>query len=394
MSSRMRWLAGLTAGVVALGIAVSAASAAPAPSPWLQPGFNGAASNDNPTESTLTPSTVASLGLQQQLTVPGRNKCTASGPGVAVSESYVYAVDGTRLDKFSLYKGTEVWSVRADKLDNDLYRVAITHGLAIVSGTECGTSDPNAYVSAFDTTTGKHVWTINADGDGIDGLSFSGKYFATYTPRGAETTPLLHVFSVQTGKEIWSTPGGQSANLCGVGNSIVHGLVFETVCTGGDAGHPKLRALDLATGKTVWTRAGNFTVQRGDDDTAAGSHLYVTNPAGKTVDLDPATGATQARLAGAGPVVAVGPSQAYASCGDDLCAYSTATGKLVWTSTVADTGSGAVVAGDVVYLGSGVALNAATGKKVADVPAGPVAVGSGHLVTVDGAKSQVDVYGI
>jgi hypothetical protein len=82
-------------------------------------------------------------------------------------------------------------------------------------------------------------------------------------------------------------------------------------------------------------------VQRGDRSSASGRNLLATSPAGALVDLNPATGATKAALTGAGAVLAVDSTQAYALCGakdangnqDSLCAFSLSSGKQAWATS-------------------------------------------------------------
>ena len=43
----------------------------------------------------------------------------------------------------------------------------------------------------------------------------------------------------------------------------------------------------------AWSLTGNWLLQRGDLNTSDGTHLYVTNPSGTVVDLNPRTGAVE-----------------------------------------------------------------------------------------------------
>ncbi len=384
MHSMKRALVVFATAAMAATLWTGTASASRTPSPWLQTGFNAANSNANTLESTLTPSTAAKVKARHKLTVSGDNQCDFQA-GAAFSDDYTYVVDGTNLSKFSSATGKRIWKATADDTDEDYFDIAISHGLAIVSGLECGTTDPNGDIEAFNTTTGKRVWFVDADADGINGVAVSGKDIVSYSVAGDESAPQFNVFDVQSGKPIWSTGTAEIDNLCDVQPGVIGGLVYEQWCPNGDPGHESLRALNAATGKTVWSKSGAYSVIRGDRDTTSAHHLYVTNTKGQVLDLNPKSGATRFTLSGATSVLAVDSKRAYAPCGPGhACAYSVGTGKKEWAAADRASAGSAIVGGAVLYLDDGLVLNAATGAKVTAYPAAPSLVGNGRLAVISG----------
>lgn len=151
----------------------------------------------------------------------------------------------------------------------------------------------------------------------------------------------------------------------------------------------------------AWSRTGYWTLQRGDLSGSAGKHLYVTNPSGTVEALNPRTGQLQYSLSEAVNVLAVDASRVYASCGSQgqyACAYNIGTGVLEWQNTHPYSPKLAAEAGGVLYLDSGAALNAATGKVIKTLPldsppATALAVGDGRIAAVTTPR-VIDLYGL
>jgi outer membrane protein assembly factor BamB len=170
-------------------------------------------------------------------------------------------------------------------------------------------------------------------------------------------------------------------------------------------GNETIEADNLATGAAVWRLTGSWKLQRGDLNTSAGTHLYVTSPSGTVVDLNPRTGQVAYSLSQAVDVLAVGQFRVYATCGShgqDICAYNTSTGALEWQNTQFGLGPGALVAeaAGALYLDSGIALNAGTGQYITTIwqspgnsPATALAVGDGRVAVVSEPRI-LDLYGL
>lgn len=387
------------ATALTLGGTVLSAAAAPAPSPWSQPGFNAALSQANTAESVLTPSTVTKVTLQHTIDVShAENECYASAPGVAVAGGRTYVADGTSVSAFTTGTGARVWHASLAygvASDQDLDAVYLSHGLVLVTGDECGTNDPNAVVAALDAKTGAREWVVDADGDGASGTEVTGNLVVVHTPAGIESVPQDHVFSVTTGKPVWSTSFAESDNLCDVEVGVVDHEVFQQSCPGGDATHEKLQALDVGTGAVLWSKAGQFSVLRGDSDAAGGQNVFLRNDAtGLVSDVDPGTGTVRHVYAHATGVWAVTSNLAWGPClSGKICAWQLASGTRVWTAS-AGSATGAVLGGSVLYLSDGRALNASTGAMLTTLPAAPVLVANGRLASSSGTTDTVRLYGL
>ncbi len=160
-------------------------------------------------------------------------------------------------------------------------------------------------------------------------------------------------------------------------------------------------ARKLADGKMVWSLSGGWEAQSGDLSGSTGSHLYATDPTGTVEDLNPATGQEEYSLSGAVTVLAVDTARVYATCGSSqpfsLCAYNIGDGALEWQDNYS--ASLAAEADGVLYLDSGVALNAATGKVIKTLwsarngAASELAVGNGRIAVVSDPR-VLDLFGL
>jgi hypothetical protein len=206
---------------------------------------------------------------------------------------------------------------------------------------------------------------------------------------------VAQVFNLANGSLVWSTQQG-----CGIGGHavVVHLVVISYGC---DAqGSETLEGNSLATGAMLWSRPGHWRIQSGDLSGSAGKHLYATNPSGTTVALNPLTGQVQYSLGTVG-VLAVDSSRLYANCASGICAYDINTGVLDWQGYPGGA-SIAAEADGVLYLNSGAALNAATGKVITTIWGGmeiaaeasaAIAVGDGRIAVVSDPR-VLDLYGL
>jgi outer membrane protein assembly factor BamB len=178
-------------------------------------------------------------------------------------------------------------------------------------------------------------------------------------------------------------------------------VVARLVMSYGCDSQVSIEADNLATGATVWSLPGSWQLQRGDLNSSAGTHLYATNPSGTVVDLNPQTGQVSYSLSQAVTVLAVGRYRLYATCGSagqDICAYNTSTGALEWQDTQFAAPSLVAEAAGVLYLDSGIALNAGTGQYITQIWQAPnkataIAVGDGRIAVVSDPRI-LDLYGL
>lgn len=388
---RIALLAGLLG---ALLLPALPAAAAAAPSPWLQAGHDAAASNANPAETALTPRTVGRAGVERTLAPTGHDcygyRARLSAP--LLSESRVYVVSGTTLLAYDAASGAVLWQ-QALAPDDALVPVAVSHGLVVLGGNDCGSvSDPLGQVRAYRSTDGSPAWTLALPyADALSDVSVSDKYVVARTGFQADEVD-LSVFRVQDGRAVWSQTGlVNDSGLQDASARVVAGHVYTTGFDG--TGYPQLEVRSLATG-AVESTALPVTVERGDSDTA-GTHLYVQS-GGAVFDADPATGTLRFVLPAATRSLAVDGTRVYADCATDgsiVCAYAADTGRRVWARGVKGQGVGAVAAGGLLYLSSGQVLNAATGKLVRTVAGDPIAVGQGRVAVLR-PSGGVSLYGL
>ena len=156
---------------------------------------------------------------------------------------------------------------------------------------------------------------------------------------------------------------------------------------------------------SVWSLSGGWAFQSGDLSGPAGTHLYATDPSGTVVDLNLLTGQVEYSLNQAVTVLAVDTSRVYATCGSSgqfLCAYNISTGAVEWQDTqLLASPALAAEADGVLYLGTGVAVNAASGQVIKTLwsarngnpPATAIAVGDGRIAVVTDPR-VLDLYGL
>lgn len=387
------------------GFAIAPATAAattPSPraatqsSPWAQADSDAAHSRSNRTEHTLTPSSVRNLHYRRTITAPP----SRSGPfcppfGVqspVLSGGRVFGIIGGRVASYNASTGALIW--RGPKNPSGLTgynSVSVSHGLVVVSSASCDSaSDPEGVLRAFRAGTGAPVWSTVESYGAFDTVVSGHTVLTAEFGNGGDT--LTEAQDLASGALIWQrdTNGCQAPVLRSL---VVGGLAVFASCTPNYG--PSLIGADLATGRTVWQRPGSFTVQAGDSATTSAQHLYVKNSAGRVLDLNPATGATQRALAGATHVLAVAGIRTFTTCSAGVCAYLADTGARSWTRHSSATLAAA--AAGVLYLSDGNAVNAYTGGTLHRIfsqsAATALVVGDGRVGAVT-APRILDLYGL
>ena len=383
---------------------LAAHAAATTTSPWGQTDYNAAQSRANLAETILTRANVAQAVHLRAITIglkPPSQACSQQVDSLALPGGSVYVAGGGFVAKYGAATGHLLWrrstSVSSqDRLDS----VAVGDVLVVVGGSDCGSaSDPRGTMQAFNAMTGELAWTrpVTASAGALDTLVVSSGLVisAGFSEGGG---PQLSVRRIGTGALVWKSVSDASCS----GRMLV---VAQVVITGGDcnAGTQAIIGRRLASGAKVWQRAGVWQLQRGDASSLAGHHLFVTNPKGTIVSLNPLTGRTQFALSGATAVLAVGSGQAYAVCGSSVCAYSKSDGSLRWKVSAGFTPALAAEAGGVLYLDGGTALNTGNGKALATLwtgrSASSLAISDGRIAAVTGPPpftrtKVIDLYGL
>lgn len=384
----------------ATGHRANGSAASPA-SPWSQTNENAAASRANLTEKTLTRTTVSKVRFLRSMTAqlnPPNGNCAQFTPVVTpvLTGGDLYAITNGKLSKYNAATGRLIWRIAPDPTFGVGFEsLAVAGGLVVLGEVGCDSvSDPNGFVQAVRVSNGARAWSkpITPAGGSLSQLAVSGGYVAA-TGDSPGSGNVVAVRRLATGALVWN----RLSSECGPSVALVVAqVVISYSCD--DNGNRTVVANKLATGAKVWSKAGNWVLQRGDTDATTGRHVYVTNPQGTVVSLDPLTGNTQYTLAGATSVLAVDNLRAYAVCATfDVCAYNLTSGKLRWQAEPGLSTTIAAEAGGVLYLDNGAALNTGTGTTITTVWAGLqptyLVVGDGRIAVVSDPR-VVDLFGL
>ena len=386
---------------VPLGLAGSKSSPGTTPQAgWYDADSNAAHSRANLAEKVLTPSAVTKVRYLRSVVAPQtRSPC---GPGRIAAPlpfgGFLYAVTNSGVTKYNPATGRLIWRSKLSRyyIYNSL---AISGNLVIVGGPGCqSASQPGGIIYALNASTGARVWSSGNGGATISDVVKVGSYVITVGSDAAGYE--ASVLNLSDGTSAWHMFGCLYVSSP---PALVVGLVVMTY--GCDSqGRSDIQARNLATGALEWSLPVGWTLQRGDLSGAAGKHLYATDPAGTVRGLNPQTGQAEYSLSQAHRVLAVDASRVYAACGPrgfDVCGYNISTGAPEWQVTyprpLTVSPTLAAEADGVLYLDTGVALNAATGKVIRRlwpaIHATALAVGDGRIGVVSEPR-VLDLYGL
>ena len=406
MAHRHRFIPiGIVAGIAVLVAAwlpqtAQAAPIAP-PAPWPQAAANGASSSFNPNETLVSPTTAPNLAWVHSFTArPVDPNGIGCGAGVATSPvtagNRLYVVLSQRLYAFNLTTGATVWMRALDSQAWATFYTSLTivGTRVILTSEDCvSQSDPSGAITAYRASDGTQLWNTFVDPGPLSAaVSGNTLVYSGFEAGGGDVAAI----DLTDGSSTWTDwlPCWDPGNVV-----VVGGLAIVRTCNPTDSSLPRLEAHSLTTGAVVWSRPGAWQVYRGDTDAASGHDVYVANPAGRLVDLNPLTGAPRWSRAGANGVEAVAKSYVYTYCdAETLCALSRATGATVWTQVVAE--GPVAVANGLVFVGGAwdPPLRAKDGSFVYIGIAGAawtddqstVAVANGRVIT--SSQRIVDIY--
>ena len=378
-------------------------SAATVQSGWYDTDSNAAHSRANLAEKVLTPSTVTKAKyLRSVVSPPAPPNARCGTTGIAAPLPYggsLYVIANASVRKYNPATGTLIWQRALNS--NFVYdSLAVSGNLVITAASDCvSNSQRSGIVYALNASTGAVVWKSAPAGNGpADDMTKVGSYVIA---DGVDATGVgVSVLNVSDGTLAWSS-------FCGYPygpypEALVVGMLVLSYGCDSQGNNPSLDARNLATGALVWSLPGFWAAQRGDLSGSAGKHLYATNPSGTVVELNPQTGQVEYSLSQAVNVLTVDASRVYATCGSQgqyVCAYNISSGTLEWQNTQLQPAALAAEADGVLYLGSGVALNAATGQVIKTLygsfsPAATVlAVGDGRIAVVSYPR-VLDLFGL
>jgi hypothetical protein len=373
--------------------------ASPTGPAWSQTDANAAGSRSNRHERILTADTVAGLVRQHRYAPPvdTAGDCGAVGNSTPIlTAGHVIEVSNDVLSTYDAETSKRLWSATLDASKTTTYNsIAAANGIVVVGGEDCEpVSDPNGIEQAFNATTGHLLWHgfTSPFGGALQHMVVSGHYVVAVGDSEGSGS-IVSVNNLLTGADVWFHPFGEcgeSSNL-----AVVDGKVIYSHCDA-DGANPVFEADDLATGTLDWSRAGAWSVERGDTDASTSRHLFAVGPDGNLFDMVPQTGAIRRHLQGATHALAVGRSRVFTTCNSSqICAYSLGDHSLQWS--VSDPSSLAAEAGGVLYLADGKLLRVRTGALIAIIgrhsQSNSLVVGNGRMARTHNERSLL-VYGL
>ena len=385
--------------VSALAVMVPSTAQATKTSTWTQSGADGAMSNRNQGETTLTSTTIAGLVSKFSLSkVPHYGDCGGADfkGDVPVSDGILlYWFDGSKVRASNLKSGASTWKSPVLDPSGSTYvaQIAVSGGLVFVIASNCTrVSQPEGGVIAYSATSGAIVWqTSLATQPNPLSIAVDGQRLLVSGYDGNETSETWS-YNAADGTVQWHNT--QCAQRPPTTMFTVGGVVPENYCKVPTTGALTSAGLSLSTGAAAWTKDYGYNYWRGDSSAVSSPNVYLTDKTGHIVAMSPNGTRVWRSTTGAGKVLAAGPSSVFTDCGTttSICALDRGTGARKWIVDVGDNTAGASLAADIVYP---YLLNTATGQALSAAtvsPAGRSAVAAGHLWTENGRV--VNVYGL
>jgi len=396
----------LAASCVVTSVTPGAASSKFSFPGWYDTNASAAQSRANLIEHVLSPSAVTKVKYLRSVVAPvvsptGHHCQFEEIDAPLPAGGYLYAATTGQISKYNPATGKLIWRdapmVKSFGRPTDFCFTSLAiSGNTLIAGGGYSNHHGNfpSAVAAYNATTGKQLWLNSAFGGMFrNSVAVAGSFaIAAGIDRGGAFVDALNL---STGKTVWTVGG------CFPSGSIFPLVVGQLVISYGcdSQGNANVVASQLATGAPVWSLTPQWTLQSGDLSGATGKHLYATDPAGTVEGLNPQTGNVEYSLSQAVTVLAVDLLRVYATCGSqglDLCAYNIGDGALEWQDNYSP--ALAAEADGVLYLDSGVALNAATGMVIKRVwsshyAASAMAIGDGRIAVVTDPR-VLDLYGL
>jgi outer membrane protein assembly factor BamB len=334
---------------------------------WAQIGFGPGGTNFNPSEPTLTPSTVS--GLHERWSFETIFRVSWQPPLTANGLVYL-VVPGNRVAAVSATTGAPIWSVAID----------VTSVFAVADGRVYAATEQG--LSAFDALTGAEIWSItirrahqpDPESQGEAVVANGLVYFVGLDSR-------LYAFDAATGTLGWSV--APTSRTLGPGVVVANGVAYVAASDG--AAGPNVFALNAVTGATIWSATADLFGEQAVAfvSMAAGGKAYVVSAkcsdyvCGIQTQAFDATDGSVDWEADGGVPLAVGDGIMYRSS-DTL---DSATGEQLWSHS--DSPHAVAIAHGVIYASNGFrlrALDAATGTELWSSPDRPFATLGGPSV--------------
>jgi eukaryotic-like serine/threonine-protein kinase len=338
----------LAALAAALAITVPAAAGTSPPASWPQSRFDAAHSGFNPRERVLSPTSVARLRVAWRRLVGGP---VPTGPSVVGERLYVSS-DNRRVHAFDTASGRRIWSARLPGRPSS----------PAVSGGRVFVVVEDGFVYALAAGTGRRLWRVSissAEGGGwpaaptvADGV--------VYTMGISDGVTALEA---RTGRRLWQH--AVECFGCPVAVSGRQVYIGGDVTTDGVRQPARMYALDRTTGATVWSTE------------IAGLPFWTPAVSGNRVFLASATEANRVKTFRLEAFdiadgrtqwsVPIGESRVYTfaapavagsrivvpSPSGDLVAHDVTTGRQLWRAPLPVGSSAPAIANGVVYVGAG-----------------------------------------
>lgn len=320
------------------------AAAAPPPANWAQDGYGPGNTSYNPAESVINSSTVGKLKTRWTVTPKsGTDGCPLApvAPVVVGSRMFVLEPYGNGVGAYDTKTGKRLWSYTAGHVEAT--GLAVSGSTVVVTDVNCySNSSYDSNVVALDAATGAERWssltpwttdTVVVDAGTVAVSGFCGTCDdAAY---GVEA------FRLSDGASLWTRPNAVLAGPVSAGGRIL--------LAGTDGDYTE--AVSITTGAGPWATGLRYAASAADPVRA---QYYVTGPVGLRA-LATASGKTLWTVKNESGDLATDGRRVYVASAGRINAYDTKTGKRLWTRVLASPGN-LVRAGGLLYATSGKAL--------------------------------------
>jgi outer membrane protein assembly factor BamB len=325
-------------------LTTTAASAATAePAGWVADGYGPGNTGHNPTETEITPGTVASLRHRWSIVSPVvRDSCARQAPPV-VAGGRLFLSDQGGIAAYDATTGAQLWTYRfGAAYDEETPRLTVAGDRLFASFNSCvSVSDPDGRLTAFDAATGDQVWTVRRDAPMFVKVVDRGVVVVSGQDVG---TALVTAYGVGDGAELWSREGLLPRPVSAGGRLLL---------TRFDAAGADL--VDIGTGEALWGSARTWAVLAADP---TGELLYAAGPAAELLAVRAQTGAVVWTVPDAAGQLSVDGSRLYVTRGTELVSRDADTGAQLWAKPASAQYGKPVTAGGVLYATvSGVRVN-------------------------------------
>ena len=327
----------------ALPVAGAPALAAP-PANWAQDGYGPGYTFYNPAESVINSSTVKKLKTRWTLTPPpALDGCAPDpvAPVVVGGRMYVLEPETNGVGAYDTKTGKHLWSYSAGYVVAT--GLAVSGGTVVVTDINCySNSSYDSNVIAVDAATGEELWSSltpwTTDTVVVDAgtVAVSG-----YCGMCDDAEYGVEAFRLSDGASLWSQPNAVLAGPVSAGGRIL--------LTGTDAAYTE--AVSIKTGVGPWATGLHYAASAADPERA---QFYVSGSVGLRA-LATTTGKTLWTVKNESGDLATDGRRVYVASAGRVNAYDTKSGKKLWTRVLASPGN-LVRAGGLLYATSGTSL--------------------------------------